>query len=1100
MRLRVLFSALLVLGCARELPAPPAEQAASKSVSPLARWNIAPGARTRFVRRDDSLAAEVTNPFAHVTLGTHANQGFTLRDRSGIEARVVLRGARAAFATIAEDSVVYPDALGRGRDVVHRVSALGTEDFVVVDAQRSSLVYEIVLGEQVAGLRLVERTIELLDRDGTPRLRMAPPYLVGRDGAHVEASVAIEGCAYDASPRAPWGRAPVAPGSRTCAVRIGWGDVATPALLDPAWTATGAMASKRSAYGAVALSSSKALLVGGTNGPSTLATAELWDAASGTFATTGSMGTPRTEMTPFMLSTGKVLVAGGSTTTGGSIIGLSTAELYETASGTFATTGSMAKQRRSYAIAPVAWTTPSGKPVVFGGVSGSTAAPAFETHSSAEAYDPAGGTFLTLGGAMTVPRRGFTATALTSGAVLLAGGNTTAAEIHTTSGGFVATAGPMTSSRVFASAVRLADGRVLVAGGVTVSSLSTTELFNPSANTFSAGPTMTAPRTGTTLILPSGHLIVAGDGATADVLPSPSGAFVATGTTTVRRSTASVLVGSKLLVAGGMDDLGNTLSTADVFVQLANGAACGGSGDCTSGFCVDGVCCDKACAGACEACSATKKGGSGSDGVCGPIANGNDPDKECTQQICVSGTQTNAFVCNGAGACRSNGTVACSPYTCDATGKACLTACTGDSTCVGTHWCNGSTCVPKGANGASCTANRECTSSQCWDSVCCDKACGGSCEACSGAKKGSGVDGVCAPVAAGSDPKSACAPDPGYPTSCKADGFCDGAGACRTYAIKGTACGATKCEAGKVSGLTCDTGGNCLSGTTVECEPYACGATACKTTCANDGDCTANAFCTSVSTCAPKKANGQACTAGKECTSANCVDGVCCNGTCLQQCEACNQLGSEGTCVPIKGAPRTARPACKGDPALCGGACDGIKANECAYAPATTECGSKCSAGIEVKSLCDGAGTCAVGTPRTCGAYGCDADKACKTSCTGNGDCGDKYGCVDGKCVPAQSRCSDDESKSIGFDGKETACGSYRCDPALGACRKECTATTECTPGMVCNVGTRQCEPPTSAADESDGGCAYGGRSSGSLFIVFLAFALGAARRRQSVP
>jgi hypothetical protein len=1087
-------------GCGRHGDsAPIPESDAPKEISPLSRWSVPPASRTTFHRLENEIVAELIDPPAHVTLPARAESGFTIRERSGVEARVSLRGVADVRAAIADDAVVYRDALGRGRDVVHRVFAFGTEDFIVVDAPRSSVVYEIALGEHVAGLRLVEGAIELVDRNGTPRLRMAPPFLIGSDGMRVDATVLIEGCTVDTSPAAPWGRKPIDPGARTCAVRIAWGEVATPALLDPAWTTTGVMNEKRGGSGvALALPPSKVLLAGGYGGLSYVSTAELWDSTTGTFAKTGAMTVPRGEAAAILLSTGKVLVAGG-VTAGTGIKALSTAELYDPAAGTFGATGSMTSERRNPAIAPVAWTTPAGKPVVFGGTTGE---PTFIQLSTAEAYDPAGGNFFVLGSAMVNPRRAPSATVLASGAVLIAGGySSPTAEIHTTSGAFVATAGTMTAARNFHSAVRLPDGRVFIAGGTAPLTTSTTEIYNPTTNSFTAGPPMSVARSNPPIaLLPSGRVIVANETAAADVFDPVTGRFSPTGNAGIaRRAPLGAFVNGKFLLAGGSDNVPNYFSTADVFAQVANGAACGGPGDCTSGFCSDGLCCDRACTGSCEACSATKKG-SGSDGVCGVIADGSDPDKECAKQICVSGTQTNAFVCNGAGACRSNGTVMCSPFTCDGTGGACLSACTGDTTCVSTHWCNGGACAAKGANGAACTANRECTSGQCWDSVCCDKACGGPCEACSNAKKGSGVDGVCASVAAGTDPKNVCTQDPAYPTSCKADGFCDGAGACRTYAIKGTACGATKCEDGKVSGLTCDTGGNCLSGTTVECTPYACGTAACKTSCAADGDCSATAYCTIVSTCAAKKSNGAKCDAAKECTSGHCVDGVCCNGTCLQQCEACNEPGSEGSCVPIKGAPRTMRPACKGDPASCGGACDGIKPTECAYAPATKECGSKCSTGIEVKSNCDGAGTCAVGTPRTCGAYACDAETACKTSCTTTADCGEKYGCVDGKCLPAQSKCSDDGSKSIGFDGKETLCGSYLCDPAQGACRKECTSSTECNSGLLCNLGNKQCEPPLAAApEESDGGCVYAARGSSSLHlaIALVAIALTLSGRRR---
>ncbi|MEQ9318318.1 MAG: hypothetical protein RIF41_04130, partial [Polyangiaceae bacterium] len=68
-----------------------------------------------------------------------------------------------------------------------------------------------------------------------------------------------------------------------------------------------------------------------------------------------------------------------------------------------------------------------------------------------------------------------------------------------------------------------------------------------------------------------------------------------------------------------------------------NGAPCSAPSQCLSGFCVDGVCCGTACTGSCEACSAAKNGGT--NGTCGPVPAGQDPDGEC------------AGVCDGALAC-----------------------------------------------------------------------------------------------------------------------------------------------------------------------------------------------------------------------------------------------------------------------------------------------------------------------------------------------------------------------------------------------------------------------------------------------------------------
>jgi hypothetical protein len=83
-----------------------------------------------------------------------------------------------------------------------------------------------------------------------------------------------------------------------------------------------------------------------------------------------------------------------------------------------------------------------------------------------------------------------------------------------------------------------------------------------------------------------------------------------------------------------------TCNGAGLCSLLASGAACTISSECSSGSCVDGVCCSTPCTGICQACTAAKKG-SGSNGTCGNILSGTDPDNECA----------GAATCNGVGAC-----------------------------------------------------------------------------------------------------------------------------------------------------------------------------------------------------------------------------------------------------------------------------------------------------------------------------------------------------------------------------------------------------------------------------------------------------------------
>jgi WD40 repeat protein len=196
--------------------------------------------------------------------------------------------------------------------------------------------------------------------------------------------------------------------------------LASAELYDPAtgiFTATGTMTSVRNLHAATLLGNGKVLVLGGAGQGTSkgfFASAEIYDPATGIFTATGSMTTPRYSryFPATLLPNGKVLVAGGISydATGSTI--LASAELYDPATGVFTATGSMTTPRDGNTVTLL----PNGKVLVAGGSD-----VANNIFASAELYDPATGIF-TATGSMTTARDQPTATLLPNGKVLIAGG------------------------------------------------------------------------------------------------------------------------------------------------------------------------------------------------------------------------------------------------------------------------------------------------------------------------------------------------------------------------------------------------------------------------------------------------------------------------------------------------------------------------------------------------------------------------------------------------------------------------------------------------------------------------------------------------------
>lgn len=199
---------------------------------------------------------------------------------------------------------------------------------------------------------------------------------------------------------------------------------------------------------------------------------------------------------------------------------------------------------------------------------------------------------------MSFPRWDATATLLSDGRVLIAGGFTdgsisgtvlslSAAEIYDPTTGTFALTGRLSNPRAEDTATLLQNGTVLIAGGVNdvplqpQETFASAELYDPETGTFTTSAqtgSMGTPRSAhAATLLPSGEVLITGGGdgssstslSSAELFDPARGVFSPTVSMMATRAghTATLLQNGRVLITGGSAGSGNVLASAELYQQ-----------------------------------------------------------------------------------------------------------------------------------------------------------------------------------------------------------------------------------------------------------------------------------------------------------------------------------------------------------------------------------------------------------------------------------------------------------------------------------------------------------------------------------------------------
>jgi hypothetical protein len=214
----------------------------------------------------------------------------------------------------------------------------------------------------------------------------------------------------------------------------------------------------------------------------------------------------RTFHTSVTLPTGDVAVFGGFND---KIKTLSSYEVFNVTSKSFSEIGNADEKRQR----PAAVTLPNGLVLIIGGAYGDD----YDSKwlNTCEFFNPLCNTFSPSKAKMTVGRYAHTASLLPDGKVIVCGGShgscLQTTEIYDPSTDSFSDGPLMTVKRRYHTATTLEDGRILLTGGEAGWYYTSTEFYDPATNSFTAGPNMGLARIAHfSALLPDGSVFIGG--------------------------------------------------------------------------------------------------------------------------------------------------------------------------------------------------------------------------------------------------------------------------------------------------------------------------------------------------------------------------------------------------------------------------------------------------------------------------------------------------------------------------------------------------------------------------------------------------------------